>query len=96
MKPLDFRRKPLERIAGQKVYDIHDDTPDYKFLVGKLVKVRTSGERFWVKVLVYGGETIYGRVENHLVGDHSYKYGDLISFTIGDICDVVRHFDHSR
>jgi hypothetical protein len=71
---------------GETIHAIHEGRTDYNELIGTRVKVRTGDEKFWVKVIECDDETIIGRVEN-LVCKHSYKVGDLITFTCGDIDD---------
>jgi len=54
---------------------------------GDVVKIRDTGERFWVKITYINGNKIRGNVENILVNTHDFKFGDNIEFEKYDILE---------
>ena len=63
--------------------------------VGDTVKISNGAERFFVTVLVDGGEdgsedsrVLVGVVDNFLVGSAPYTYGDFVAFQRSDIWHV--------
>jgi hypothetical protein len=55
--------------------------------IGDVIKLKNPlGEAFWIIVRYILLDDIYiGEVNNHLVNDSEYNYGDLITFTKKDI-----------
>jgi len=55
---------------------------------GLVVKVWRPGELFWTIIQEVKGPEIMASVDNDLIDDHGYNYGDLISFKKDDVWDV--------
>lgn len=53
-----------------------------------LVKVSDDRERFWVQVTKRDGDTLVGEVNNALVFQTEYNYGDLIRFGTDNIYEI--------
>jgi hypothetical protein len=54
------------------------------------VKVGHNGERFWAIVSsIEESGTIFGVVDNDLVNDQPFKYGDKIMFERRHILDII-------
>jgi hypothetical protein len=51
---------------------------------GDFVKISNGKERFWVQILDCvvrdNNLLVIGKIDNHLIGTYSYKYGDIIMF----------------
>jgi hypothetical protein len=58
-----------------------------EIIIGDVIKLKNPlGEAFWIIVrYILLDETYIGEVNNHLVNDSEYNYGDLVSFTKKDI-----------
>jgi len=55
------------------------------------VKIARNGERFWLRALPDGmSGTKYGKVDNHLIEAHPYKYGDVIEYKQDEVLDEQR------
>jgi hypothetical protein len=55
------------------------------------VKISNGFERFFVRVSGIEGDTVYGRVENHLVGKYDYDYNDTVRFEKRNIFVIRKH-----
>ena len=56
--------------------------------IGTSVKVSNGQERFYVNVTQVDGDVIIGKVDNQLVIERPYNYGDLVQFTKTNVLDV--------
>jgi len=55
----------------------------------KNVKIRANEELFWVILLPYKlNNYYYGIVDNDLIHNHNFDYGDIVKFLYDDIVDV--------
>lgn len=52
------------------------------------VKIRRSGQRFWVEVFAVKGRWIAGYVDNR-TEIPGYGYGDLVVFKAEDVIDIM-------
>lgn len=60
------------------------------------VKICNGQERFWVTVQKVKGNTVRGIVDNHLVSDCDYGYGDTVTFQKRHIYDIHTSEDRQR
>jgi len=74
-------------IDAQEMGRLHPDTfetPDPELLdllvKGALVKVSNGEERFWAQITEVKGKKLKATVDNYLLGDYGYNYGDIIEF----------------
>ena len=68
----------MEQYSG--VFDIPTKENLDALVAGDSVKISNGFERFFVRVASVEGDTIHGRVENHLVGKYDYDYNDTVRF----------------
>ena len=54
---------------------------------GDSVKIIRGGERFWVTVTSVRGSKITGKVDNHLVLKHPFRFGSKISFSKASVIE---------
>jgi len=52
---------------------------------GSVVKVCHNNERFWVTVTAVKGKKVKGRVDNDLICEQPFGYGDEVEFTKDNI-----------
>ena len=62
-----------------------DDTLD-KIAPGDFVKVIRGSERFWLRVREYAEGQGVGVVDNYLVEEHGFDYGDYVAFQRSHVC----------
>lgn len=74
-------------INAQKMQKKYPDTfkaptkEDLNALIeDKIVKVSHKNERFWVIITKIEDDIITGKVDNDLISNHPFKYGDTIKF----------------
>jgi len=53
------------------------------------VKVSDGGERFWCKVIEIKNGIVFAVVDNHLIDDHGFNYGDSVEFPVEFIIDTI-------
>lgn len=58
---------------------------------GDNIKVCADDERFWVVLDKIDGDTLYGRVNNHVHGKHGLSYGDRVTLEIRHVYQVIRN-----
>lgn len=67
-----------------KKYPLSFEIPPHESLSllssGDIVKVSHNGERFWVAVKSISRDAIIGTVDNYLICDHPFGFGDVIKF----------------
>ena len=59
-----------------------------KLKPGQLVKVCHNGERFWTIIKTIDGKSITATVDNALVMEQPFQFGDVISFEKRHIFDI--------
>jgi len=82
---------------------IHTDSwvlPDTKNTInvdkGDGVKLKNNlGEKFWVNFQYEKDGLYYGKVDNNLIRDSSYNYGDIVSFNNDHIWQVNKPVNRS-
>ena len=57
------------------------------------VKVGRAGERFWCKVQSESNEMLTVVVDNHLHGNHGFKYGDMLNIQHAHVLEVANVCD---
>ena len=57
--------------------------------IGDSVKVDNKFERFWVKIIKFKDNAIFGEVDNNLVIKRGYNYKDIIVFGKQHIFDIL-------
>jgi uncharacterized protein YegJ (DUF2314 family) len=57
----------------------------------ELVKISNGKERFWtlIKQINKSNNTIIGQIENNLVYNTTYNYGDLVKFNLNNVIDYI-------
>ena len=89
MKNTKKPKQPAFFVDAQKMHKKYPKTfaiPAKKELaklkIGDLVKVATSGERFWTKITKINGGKIFAKVDNQLINtdSHGLELFDLINF----------------
>lgn len=61
-------------------FDIPTEEELQRLETNDRVKISNGLERFFVQVQQVDGDTVTGRVMNHLVGNHAYGYQDMVAF----------------
>ena len=79
----------MEQYSG--VFDIPTKQNLDGLVAGDSVKISNGFERFFVRVTSIEGDTIHGRVENHLVGKYDYDYNDIVRFEKRNVFAIKRH-----
>jgi hypothetical protein len=61
-------------------FDVPSDAELDTIKIGDIVKICDGSERFWVIIILIEDGKLVGAINNVLVGDKPYKFGDLIEF----------------
>lgn len=76
-----------EFIDAQEMAQLHPDTfeaPSTEELnqikEGSIVKICNGEERFWTTVIKIDKSKVTAAVDNQLLGDYDYDFGDVIEF----------------
>lgn len=95
--PKLFKLGEVEFQDAQQLAKEHPDTFEVPYdatlnaiEVGDVVKVCDGEERFWTVVKGIDGDTITAEVNNNLIGEQPYNYGDLIQYEHRHIYDIHR------
>ena len=85
----------MEFINAQEMAKNHPHTfhaPSKKELAGiaekDIVKISHNQERFWVIVTNIKGNIITGTVDNELINEHDFSYGNSIQFNKDNIYNI--------
>ena len=82
-----------ERLEDYRdVFDIPNEDALKNLGVKDIVKISNGFERFFVIVTGIDGDTVYGKIENHLVGKYDYDYKDVVHFEKKNIF-IIKKYD---
>jgi len=67
-----------------------------KLKLGDFVKVNNKFELFWVEIVKFQGNAIFGRVDNKLLIKKNYEYDDIVVFGQQHIFDILSKEDKNN
>ena len=82
------KRKMQEIFYRESNLENKEGWCNIEFKTGDNVKVTENKERFWLIVLYKKDDEYLGIVNNKLLCNNDYKYGDIIKFKAENVIDV--------
>jgi len=88
-------------VDAQEMVQLHPETFEAptadeldQITEGTIVKICNGEERFWAGVTKVDGEKISASVDNDLLGDYGYNYGDIIEFEKRHIYSIFKNTNY--